>query len=155
MSTHSPYRRRSDALKVTVSICFCYTLCFFLMGTWLRVKSRSYKWDDAVAVIATVSQTHCLHATVVDVDIIAGTVRRPIRDPVSSAGTWSRKISGVSVHQLGPEPVELGINASLVLHILKLTSCELAGQSRRHSVFPDPLHLQRRSSCLSLPLRFV
>jgi hypothetical protein len=155
MSTHSPYRLRSDAVKVTVSICFCYTLCFFLMGAWLRVKSRSYRWDDAVAVTATVSQTRCLYVKFSTANIFAGTVSGTVRDPVCSVVTWPRKINGVSVHQLGPEPVELGTNAPLVLHSLILTSCELDGQSRRHSIFPDPLHLQRGSSCLSLTLHFV
>ena len=116
MSDHSPYRRRSDALKVTVSICFCYTLCFFLVGSWLRAKSRSYKWDDAVAVTATVSHISRLFASLSNINFNIGAVPSTICDCVRSAIKWSRKIYGVSVHQLTSGLVELGITAPLALH---------------------------------------
>ena len=155
MSTHSPYRRRSDALKVTVSLCLCYSLCFVLVGAWLRVKSRSYRWDDAVAVAATVSQLSRLDACWSGIDFIADTVFRTIRDPVCNVDVRPRKINGVSVHQLGLEPVELGIKAPLIFHSSKLTCGGLGEQSSCHPLLPHSLHLQRGSSCLSLPLRWV
>jgi hypothetical protein len=55
MSSHSPYRKRSDAVSVTVSLCLCYSTIFFLVGLYLRLRSRSYKWDDAIAAVAAVS----------------------------------------------------------------------------------------------------
>lgn len=50
----SPEELRADAIKVVVSLCLTYSLCLILAGLWIRIRSRTYAWDDVVGLIATV-----------------------------------------------------------------------------------------------------
>lgn len=49
-----PGTLRTNALKAAVTLCLTYTLCFFIVGVWLRVRSRTYGRDDVLAMVATV-----------------------------------------------------------------------------------------------------
>lgn len=55
-AVYTPYERRSNGIRTAAAICLCYTLLFFLVGVWLHLKSRSFRWDGIVAAVATVSR---------------------------------------------------------------------------------------------------
>jgi hypothetical protein len=54
VSADDPGLTRTHALEAAITLCLTYTLCLFVVGIWMRWRSRTFGRDDVGTLIATV-----------------------------------------------------------------------------------------------------